>query len=46
MDFAYDDRTQDLRERLLAFMEEHVYPAHTYTEIFVSGDVYVFRRTH
>ena len=22
------------------------YPAHTYTEIFVSGDVYVFRRTH
>ena len=27
MDFAYDDRTQDLRERLLAFMEEHVYPA-------------------
>jgi acyl-CoA dehydrogenase len=27
MDFAYDDRTQDLRERLLAFMDEHVYPA-------------------
>jgi acyl-CoA dehydrogenase len=27
MDFAYDDRTQDLRERLFAFMDEHVYPA-------------------
>jgi len=27
MDFAYDDRTQDLRERLLAFMTERVYPA-------------------
>jgi acyl-CoA dehydrogenase len=27
MDFAYDDRTQDLRERVLAFMDEQVYPA-------------------
>jgi acyl-CoA dehydrogenase len=27
MDFAYDDRTQELRERLLAFMAEVVYPA-------------------
>jgi acyl-CoA dehydrogenase len=27
MDFAYDDRTQDLRERVLAFMDERVYPA-------------------
>ncbi|WP_030907779.1 acyl-CoA dehydrogenase family protein [Streptomyces sp. NRRL F-5126] len=27
MDFAYDARTQELRERLLAFMDEHVYPA-------------------
>ncbi|MFF3018764.1 acyl-CoA dehydrogenase family protein [Streptomyces sp. NPDC057939] len=27
MDFAYDTRTEELRERLLAFMEEHVYPA-------------------
>jgi acyl-CoA dehydrogenase len=27
MDFAYDDRTQDLRERLFAFMDERVYPA-------------------
>jgi acyl-CoA dehydrogenase len=27
MDFAYDDRTQELRERLLVFMAEHVFPA-------------------
>ncbi|MFE0738153.1 acyl-CoA dehydrogenase family protein [Streptomyces sp. NPDC058855] len=27
MDFAYDARTEDLRGRLLAFMDEHVYPA-------------------
>jgi acyl-CoA dehydrogenase len=27
MDFAYDDRTQDLRGRLSAFMDEQVYPA-------------------
>jgi acyl-CoA dehydrogenase len=27
MDFAYDERTQELRDRLLAFMAEHVYPA-------------------
>jgi acyl-CoA dehydrogenase len=27
MDFAYDARTNELRERLLAFMDEHVYPA-------------------
>jgi acyl-CoA dehydrogenase len=27
MDFAYDDRTEELRERLLAFMDERVYPA-------------------
>jgi acyl-CoA dehydrogenase len=27
MDFAYDDRTQDFRERLSAFMDEQVYPA-------------------
>ncbi len=27
MDFAYDARTEELRERLLAFMTEHVYPA-------------------
>ncbi|GAA0472907.1 acyl-CoA dehydrogenase family protein [Streptomyces olivaceiscleroticus] len=27
MDFAFDARTQELREQLLAFMDEHVYPA-------------------
>ncbi|MFI8998043.1 acyl-CoA dehydrogenase [Streptomyces sp. NPDC053542] len=27
MDFAFDARTQELREKLLAFMDEHVYPA-------------------
>ncbi|WP_395297684.1 acyl-CoA dehydrogenase family protein [Kitasatospora hibisci] len=27
MDFAYDARTLELRERLLAFMDAHVYPA-------------------
>ncbi len=27
MDFAYDARTQQLREQLLAFMDSHVYPA-------------------
>ncbi|MEU8655217.1 acyl-CoA dehydrogenase family protein [Actinoplanes philippinensis] len=27
MDFEYDARTEDYRKRLLAFMDEHVYPA-------------------
>jgi acyl-CoA dehydrogenase len=27
VDFAYDDRTQEWRERLLAFMAEHIFPA-------------------
>jgi acyl-CoA dehydrogenase len=27
VDFGYDARTLDLRDRLLAFMDEHVYPA-------------------
>ncbi|MFG7943611.1 acyl-CoA dehydrogenase family protein [Streptomyces cacaoi] len=27
MDFAYDARTEELRERLLAFMDAHVHPA-------------------
>ncbi|MGH8776833.1 MAG: acyl-CoA dehydrogenase family protein [Jiangellaceae bacterium] len=27
MEFAYDDRTEELRERLSAFMHSHVYPA-------------------
>ncbi|MGR8011452.1 acyl-CoA dehydrogenase family protein [Streptomyces hypolithicus] len=29
MDFAYDARTEDLRGRLLAFMDDYVYPAET-----------------
>jgi acyl-CoA dehydrogenase len=33
MDFGFDDRTHELRESLLAFMNEHVYPAEaTYRE--------------
>jgi alkylation response protein AidB-like acyl-CoA dehydrogenase len=27
MDFAYDEKTEGYRKRLLAFMDEHVYPA-------------------
>jgi acyl-CoA dehydrogenase len=27
MDFGYDDRTRELRERLLVFMDERIYPA-------------------
>ena len=27
MDFAYDERTEELRDALLAFMDDHVYPA-------------------
>jgi acyl-CoA dehydrogenase len=27
MDFAFDERTEQLREQLTAFMDEHVYPA-------------------
>jgi len=27
MDFGFDDRTHELRERVLAFMNEHIYPA-------------------
>ncbi len=32
MDFAFDARTEDLRGRLLAFMDEHVYPAEPVAE--------------
>jgi len=40
MDFELSDRCQQLRERLLAFMDEHVYPAETvYREqLLTSGD--------
>ena len=27
MDFSYDAKTEELRGRLLTFMDEHVYPA-------------------
>jgi alkylation response protein AidB-like acyl-CoA dehydrogenase len=27
MDFAYSPRTQELRQRVIAFMDAHVYPA-------------------
>ena len=27
MDFTFDERTEDLRKQLLAFMDEHVRPA-------------------
>ncbi|MGW3628044.1 acyl-CoA dehydrogenase family protein [Streptomyces sp. NPDC000880] len=29
MDFAFDARTEELRAKLLAFMDEHIYPAET-----------------
>jgi acyl-CoA dehydrogenase len=32
MDFEFSDRCQELRERLLAFMDEHVYPAESVYE--------------
>ncbi|NBM17397.1 acyl-CoA dehydrogenase family protein [Streptomyces sp. GC420] len=32
MDFAFDARTEELRSRLLAFMDEYVYPAETVAE--------------
>ncbi|TVL90565.1 acyl-CoA dehydrogenase family protein [Streptomyces sp. SAJ15] len=32
MDFAFDARTEELRGRLLAFMEEHVFPAEAVAE--------------
>ncbi|MBB5120679.1 acyl-CoA dehydrogenase [Streptomyces eurocidicus] len=32
MDFAFDARTEELRDRLLAFMDTHVYPAEAVAE--------------
>ncbi len=32
MDFAFDARTEELRTRLLTFMDEHVYPAEEVAE--------------
>jgi acyl-CoA dehydrogenase len=40
MDFAYSARTERLRERLLAFMEQHVYPSEgvPHAQIAASGN--------
>jgi acyl-CoA dehydrogenase len=40
VDFAFSDRCQELRERLLAFMDEHVYPAEPvyHEQLLASGD--------
>ena len=32
MDFAFDARTEELRAKLLAFMDEYVYPAEAVAE--------------
>ena len=38
MDFAYDEKTEDYRKRLLAFMDEHVYPAEAGFDEAYAGD--------
>ena len=40
MDFEFSDRCNELRERLLAFMDEHVYPAEAvyHEQLVASGD--------
>jgi acyl-CoA dehydrogenase len=40
VDFAFSDRCNELRERLLAFMDEHVYPAEAvfHEQLAQSGD--------
>jgi acyl-CoA dehydrogenase len=40
MDFEFSDRCNELRERLLAFMEEHIYPAEPvyHEQLVASGD--------
>ncbi|HKR70349.1 MAG TPA: acyl-CoA dehydrogenase family protein [Streptosporangiaceae bacterium] len=45
MDFGYDARTEELRDKLLAFMESHVYPAEPtfaqqVSEAEASGDIW------
>ena len=45
MDFGYDTRTEELRDKLLAFMESHVYPAEPtfaqqVSEAEASGDIW------
>ena len=38
MDFEYSPRVQDLRKRLLAFMDEHIYPNEAKYHAHVRGD--------
>ena len=40
MDFEFSDRCNEFRERLLAFMDEHVYPAESvyHEQLIASGD--------
>jgi acyl-CoA dehydrogenase len=40
MDFAFSDRCDELRDRLLAFMDEHAYPAEAvyHEQLVASGD--------
>jgi acyl-CoA dehydrogenase len=38
MDFGFDERTEDYRKRLLAFMDEHVYPAEASFDAGYAGD--------
>ena len=46
MDFAFDAVTQDYRERLLAFMDAHVYPqeAEFYATVGRQGDYWAWSR--
>ena len=46
MDFGYDATTQDYRERLLAFMDAHVYPqeAEFYATVGKQGDYWAWSR--
>ena len=46
MDFGYDATTQDYRERLLAFMDAHVYPreAKFYATVGRQGDYWAWSR--
>jgi acyl-CoA dehydrogenase len=38
MDFGFDERTEDYRKRLLAFMDEYVYPAEASWDSGYAGD--------
>jgi acyl-CoA dehydrogenase len=38
MDFAYDEKTEDYRKRLLAFLDEYVYPAEAGFDEGYAGD--------